>query len=214
MVVSGMLAFLLSLVVLTSRAESITVYVAKSDIVAGKLLSASQFNARSIPSSELNDEYVTTEELTSGKKIYARRFIASGEPLTDGALTPEVKSNVRTQSLPIDKSLAVDGDLSSGDLVDVIQTSADDEFCAFRALDNLQVLSAPKTGSGGALGGSSKGFVVTVAIANAQDDLTLAGVIASGSFQVIKSTGVTEGKFIEDPICGDASQVDGYEGGY
>lgn len=214
MVVSGMLAFLLSLVVLTSRSSTITVLVAKSDIVAGKELSISQFNPRSIPSSELNNKYVAPEELTSGKKIYARRFIQAGEPLTTGAKTPDAeKNNVRTQSLPIDKSLAVDGDISSGDSVDIIQTSPDDAFCAFRVLSNLQVLSAPKASSGGGLTGSSKGFVVTVAITKPGDDVTLAGVIASGSFQVIKSTGVTSGKFIEDPICGDATQVDGYEDG-
>lgn len=209
MVVSGMLAFLLAIVVLRAGGSTITVYVAKEDIVPGKQLSASQFNPVEIPSSDLDDQYVNKGEITDGKNYYAARAISKGEPLLDDSRTPDQdKNGVRIQSLPIDKALAVNGALSKGDRVDVIQTFDEGDGCAFRALENLEVVSAP-TGSsgGGALSGSKDGFVISVAISNPSDDLTLAGVIASGSFQVVKTTGDKSDRFIEDPICGDPTNV-------
>lgn len=211
MVVAAMLAFLLSLIVLRAGNSQIVVYVAKEDIIEGQQLSVSQFEAKLVPSSDLNSQYVSKEELTERSKYYASRAIRRGEPLLDAARSPEAeKSGARLQSLPIDKALAVNGVLSRGDRVDVIQT-LEEGGCAFRALTNLEVVSAPSPGGGGALGGGSGNFVVTVAITSPSEDLTLAGVIASGSFQVVKTTGSTEGKFIEDPICGNPSNVPGYE---
>lgn len=213
MIVSGLLAFLLTIVVLNARSATVTVFVAKDDIVAGKVITEALFEAREVPSSDLDNEYASKEAITSGKN-FSSRSIAKGEPLTKSALTPEIgKSNVRLQSLPIDKALAVNGEIARGDRVDVIQTFEDGEGCAFRALDNLEVLSAPSAGSGsGVLSGSKDGFVITVAITNPADDVTLAGVVATGNFQVVKTTGVTSGKYVEDPICGSAANVQGTEG--
>ena len=216
MVVSGMLAFLLSLVVLTSRTATVTVFVAKDDVVAGKSISTSQFSPIEIPSCDLNGQYVTKVQLTSGKKYFAARSILKGEPLVKGALTPEAdQSNVRLQSIPIDKSLAVAGALSRGDRIDVISTPEDD--CAVRVLRNLEVIVSPKSSGGGGLAGGSNSYVITVAIERAGDDLTLAGIISTGEFQVVKTTGTNDNSAVlTDPYCEnglDESSVDEDSGG-
>jgi hypothetical protein len=72
MVVSGLLAFLLTIVVLGSKSETITVFVAKSDIVAGTLIDESQFVPQEIPSSELDDEYAVKDDVVSGKNYSSR----------------------------------------------------------------------------------------------------------------------------------------------
>ncbi len=200
MVVSGMLAFLLVLAVLQAGNSSITIFIAKDDIVAGQQLSLSQFEAKEIPSSALNDVYVNKSEITENKTFFAARSISKGEPLLDRSRTPEVnKSDVRLQSIPIDKSLAVSGRIARGDRIDILNTPEDQ--CAERVLRNLEVVEASSASSGGALGGSSGSFVITVAIKRAGDDLTLAGVISTGSFQVVRSTGTSSDTVLRDPYC-------------
>lgn len=207
MVVSGLLAFLLTLVVLNGRQATITVFTAKQDIVAGQLLSLSQFEPKSVPSSGLNDKFVSAADLTSDKKYYAARTIAKDEPLLSRDRTPEAtQSDVRLLSIPIDKSLAVAGAISRGDRIDIVQTPEDS--CAVRVLRNLEVVVTPSSSGGGALGGSSGAFTITVAIDRAGDDLTLAGVIAAGSFQIVKTTGARDtGAILTDPYC-----ENGFEG--
>lgn len=200
MVVSGMLAFLLSLVVFTSKTATITVFVAKEDIVAGKRISPSLFQPKEIPSSSLNDVYISKDELTQNKTYFAARSIAKGEPFLDESRTPEVnQSDVRLQSIPIDKTLAVSGKLSRGDRIDVIYTPEDG--CAERVLRNLEIVENPDSSGGGALGGGSGKFTITVAIEKAGDDLTLAGIISSGKFQVVKATGASDDSVLRDPYC-------------
>ncbi|HQZ14854.1 MAG TPA: SAF domain-containing protein [Acidimicrobiia bacterium] len=200
MVVSGMLAFLLVLAVLRAGNATITVFIAKSDIVAGQRISLSQFDAKEIPSSDLNDAYVDKDEITSKKSYFASRSISKGDPLLDKSRTPEVNiQDVRLQSIPIDKSLAVSGKIAKGDRIDVLLTPEDD--CAVRVLRNLEVVEVAAGSSGGALGGSSGGYVITVAIKQSGDDLTLAGVIASGSFQIVRSTGTSADPVLTDPYC-------------
>lgn len=201
MVVSGLLAFLLSLVVLTSHDATITVYVAKSDIVAGKSISTSLFEPKLVKSTSLDSQFVSKDTLTSDKKYFAARSIRAGEPLTVGALTPDAQqTDVRLLSIPIDKNLAVAGAISRGDRIDIIATP--DGECATRVLRNLEVVVTPSSSGGGALGGGSGSYTITVAIDKAGDDLTLAGVIASGKFQVVKTTGAADSDpVLTDPYC-------------
>ncbi len=208
MVVSGLLAFLLTLVVLNGRQATIQVYVAQEDIVAGKLLSVTQFEINSIPSSKLDARYVSPADFTSGKKYYAARNISKDEPLLVKDKTPEVaQSDVRLLSIPIDKSLAVAGAISRGDRIDIISTP--DAECAVRVLRNLEVVVTPTSSSGGALGGGSGSYTITVAIDRAGDDLTLAGVIAAGSFQVVKTTGARDSEAVlTDPFCENGFETD------
>ncbi|HMS24940.1 MAG TPA: hypothetical protein PKB15_04535 [Acidimicrobiia bacterium] len=208
MVVSGLLAFLLSLVVLTSREATITVFVAKNDIVAGKTISANQFTPVEVKSSSLNSVYVNTLQLQSNKKFFAARSISKGEPLTQGALTPETeKTDVRLLSIPVDKSLAVAGALSRGDRIDIIQTPEGE--CSIRVLSNLEIVVTPSGSGGGALSTGSNAFTLTVALENAGDDLTLAGVIAAGKFQIVKTTGTTSSDSVDtDPFCENGSLTD------
>jgi hypothetical protein len=200
MVISGLIAFILALVVLSAQTAKITVYVAKNDIIAGQRLTLSQFQPTQIPSSDLNDAYVSQEEITQDKTYFAARSISKGEPLLDKSRTPEVnESDVRLQSIPIDKSLAVNGKLSRGDRIDIIFTPEED--CAERVLRNLEVVETPTGSGGGALGGSGNNYIITVAIERAGDDLTLAGVVGSGRFQVVKATGANDSSVLRDPYC-------------
>lgn len=200
MVLSGMLAFLLVLAVLRAGNAKITVFIAKEDIVAGQRISLSQFDAKEIPSSGLNSAFVDKSEITEKKTYFAARSISKGEPLLDRSRTPEVnQSDVRLQSIPIDKSLAVSGKIARGDRIDVIFIPEDS--CAERVLRNIEVVEVISRSSGGALGGGSGGYILTVAIKRAGDDLTLAGVIAAGTFQIVRSTGTSTDTVLRDPYC-------------
>ena len=200
MVLSGMIAFLLVLVVLRAGDATITVFVAKEDIVAGQRLTLSQFDAKEIPSSDIDSAYVNEEEITDDTVFFASRSISKGEPLLDRSRTPEVdKSDVRLQSIPIDRSLAVAGNLSKGDRRDVIYTP--DEQCAERVLRNIEGVDINSGSGGGALGGGSSAYVITVAIKKAGDDLVLAGVINSAKFQLVRSTGTSASTVLRDPYC-------------
>lgn len=208
MVVSGLLAFLLTMVVLGSRSETITVYVARENMVAGKSVEESQFRLRSIPSSDLDSEYVEAGALKDGN-FFTSRSIDAGEPLLVAALTPKSdQTNVRLQSIPIAKNLAVNGNIGRNDLIDIIATP-DDPECSYRALRGLKVVAVPGSGGGGVLGSGSDGFAITVQLERAGDDLILAGVIASGKFQVVKSTGSSSGGTIVDPQCGVPPESNG-----
>jgi hypothetical protein len=117
-------------------------------------------------------------------------------------LTPEAdQNNVRLQSIPIDRVLAVNGDIARGDRIDILATP--DEGCSYRALRNLEVVAVPGSSNGGVLSSGSGNFAITVSLSRAGDDLILAGVINAGTFQVVKSTGATGGPTI-DPQCGEA----------
>lgn len=205
MIVSALLAFLLTMIVLSSRSETKVVFVAKDDIVAGKLITDGQFTAKEVPSGALDSKYATQDAVTSGKN-FAARSISKGEPLLVGALTPEAnKSNVRLLSIPLDKKYAVNGNLARGDRIDVIATP--EEGCAYRALSNIEIVQTPTTSSGGALGGGNNTYALVVALDRAGQDLILAGVINTGKFQVVKSTGAkSSNNIISDPQCGSAPE--------
>ncbi len=202
-VVSGLLAFLLTITVINQfRGDQTEVLVARDNIVAGESLEISKFEVRQIPSNVLNDEFATREMIQNGNN-FAARSILEGEPLTRAAMTPDVEdANVWLQSIPISRSLAVNGSISRGDRVDIIATP--DGTCAYRALRNIEVVSAPTTSSGGVLSSNTREFTITVSLEQAGDDLILAGVIATGQFQIVKSTGDRDrGVVIEDPQCGN-----------
>jgi len=209
MIISGLLAFLLTVVALSSRGEKIEVFVANNDIVAGEVLTLDKFKSVDIPSSSFDDNYVSESVLRSGKS-FASRSIFEGEALTKGDLTPQSSnSGVRLMSIPIDRSLAVNGEIAKGDRIDIV--AAPEGECAYRALINLEVTSAPRSGSsGGVLSSGSGRFVITVAIEEPGQDLTLAGIIENVSFQIVKTTGINNNDdlVVEDELCGSPPSIE------
>jgi hypothetical protein len=187
MIVCGLIAFLLAIIVLGGKSKTVTVYVAKDDIVAGRVLTTSMFTATEVKSSTLDPTFILSGELKSGKS-YSAKSISKGEALTHGDVTPSAsKNNARVMSIPISQTLAVNGDLKKGDRVDIIATPEDE--CAYRALSNVEIFETPSKSGGGALSGGSNSFVLKVTLSHPGDDLTLATVIAGEKYQVVKSTG-------------------------
>jgi Flp pilus assembly protein CpaB len=88
-------------------------------------------------------------------------------------------------SIPIDPARAVNGELASGDRVDVI-LAGDHEVSIIVA--DAQVLSVSRPDRGGAFGGIDNKFTVTLAVDAQESELVAAG-IAGGDIVITRTTG-------------------------
>lgn len=97
---------------------------------------------------------------------------------------PAASDGRRAMSIPVDRSHAVDGDLRSGDRIDVIDANVTP---AAYIAQGIEVLSVNNSG-GSSLGGGSGDFSITVAI-DAQTAIALSNTIKGSKFDIVRSTG-------------------------
>lgn len=204
MILSGLLTFVLVIVILGAQGSTITVFVANNQIPVGQQITAADFTPTEVSSSTLDSKYFPSNGFNGDIKIFASRTIEQGEPLLKVAQnTKSSSSDTRLMTLPVNKQFAVNGALKQGDIIDIIETP--DDGCAFRAMTGLTIAFVTGgTSSGGITGGSESSFVLTINIKNDGDDLILAGIIQRGQFQIVRTTGVNEAATsIEDTQCGN-----------
>jgi Flp pilus assembly protein CpaB len=188
MIVSGLLAFLLTLTLVRGRNEVFRVAVAGRDIAAGTQVSPSslRFIDLQVDDGTLR-RFVQPADVRRVTGWVAATSISAGDPVTLSELRPPAAPNgLAAMSIPISPDLAVGGSLSSGDRVDVI--SVDGQAGTYLAQGAL-VLSVRGSGSGG-LVGSSNDFSVTLAV-DPQMALAIAVAIEQGDghVQLVRSTG-------------------------
>ncbi len=203
MILSGLATFLLIVTLLGSRGNSVTVFVAKSQIPVGQEISITDFVPTQIPSSSLDNQYFEADDFNSENKIYAARTIERGEPLyIKSQNTKSTSSNTRLISLAVSKKFAVNGALAKGDRIDIIETP--EGGCSFRAMKGLTIAAVNGGTSSGGITGGESAFTLIMEIKNDKDDLILAGIVARGQFQIVRTTGVEERSSgeIEDTQCG------------
>jgi hypothetical protein len=207
MILSGLLTFVLVIVILSAQGKTITVFVANDQIPVGQQITAANFTPTEIASSDLDSKYFPANGFDGDIKIFASRTIEKGEPLLSVAQnTKTSKSDTRLMTLPVAKQFAVNGALKQGDIIDIIETP--ENGCAFRSMTGLTIaFVSGGTSSGGITGGGDNSFILTIDIKNDGDDLILAGIIQRGQFQIVRTTGVDEpANSIEDTQCGSVPE--------
>ena len=186
MISAGLLAFMLNLLVLRSKGETVEIPVAAQPITAGTRLRAEHVGYRSIAAGgAFVDRVLPREAITHLLGHVVIRDIDPGAPLLADDLKPAAAPDAgRAMNIPVTPDHAVGAALFVGDRVDVI--AVDDGGSRFVATA-IEVLSV-------ALGGRrSPGdrFGVTVAVSE-EEALAIATAIDGGSVHLIRSTGSDE----------------------
>ncbi|MDJ0961449.1 MAG: hypothetical protein QNJ88_12385 [Acidimicrobiia bacterium] len=187
MVLAGLLAFLLVLVVLRERGETVQIAVAAQQIDAGTQLQRTDIRYASFTDvdEQLLQTFVSAEavETAIAEGWIAARTIGAGAALTSSDFRLEAAgSGLRAMSLPVASAHAVNGAIVAGDRIDII--AVDRGIAQYVAVD-VEVIAVSATS-----GSSRSGFALTVAV----DDLTslrLAAAINSASIEVVRSTGAS-----------------------
>jgi len=196
MIVAGFLAFVLTLVVLSNRGETVKVAVANENLAPGTALISDVVKAVSIPaSSPLVDDLVPYDQIGDGDQ-YAGRRIAANEPIARSAVVSKPSSaNQREMSIRVDRANAVGGAIEVGDIVDVIAVAASgtanvDGTFGCRAAAGAEVLGVSERSSGGlGGGGDASGYFVTIAVPQVDQELFLASAIESATIHLVRATG-------------------------
>jgi Flp pilus assembly protein CpaB len=120
----------------------------------------------------------------------ATRTIEPGELLSRGDLRPPAApSALRAMSIPVEASHAVGGSLAAGDRLDVIQV--DEAGRATYVVTGAEVLAVNRP-EGGVIGAAASSSSLTVAV-DAKQALRLAAAIRGQRFEVVRSTGASDG---------------------
>jgi Flp pilus assembly protein CpaB len=186
MLLSGLLAFLLVLVVLRDRSEVISVAVAAVDIEAGTTLSDQDVTMVELGNADdaliaalLDEDEVGAA--TSDQWI-ATQTIVAGTALRQSDFSPQLaNTDLRAMSIEIDPGNAVNGAIGVGDRIDVITVR---KGVARYVVTNAEVVAV----SGVDSSISSSGFTVTIAVDGATS-LRLASALNLGDLEIVRSTG-------------------------
>lgn len=188
MVLAGLLAFLLVLVVLRERGETVQIAVAVDQIDAGTALQRGdvRYAALGNADEQLLQTFLTPEDI--GVAVddgwIATRTIAAGVALTSDDFRLEATaSDLRAMSLPVASAHAVNGAIVAGDRVDII--AVDRGIAEYVAID-VEVIAVGASGTS-----TRSGFALTVAVDDATS-LRLAVAINSAAIEVVRSTGATK----------------------
>lgn len=185
-VIAGLLAFLLILVGTGDRRKSVYVAMAARDIPAGQVVTPADLRRVALPADSPLVASLVGIGVNPSDGLVASHPIAQGAPIAKTDLVASAaRAGLRAMSLPVPAERAVGGDLKVGDRVDVIDSSSDP---ATYVAAGLEVLSVSSTISG-TLGSAGPNHV-TVAV-DANNALALAGGLARGKVDVIRSTGAT-----------------------
>lgn len=183
---AGTLAFLLSASILRDRTETIDVLRAIDDIPAGTELTRDLVETVSIPAdSPFADATLRSGALEEGTVL--RDIVPAGVPIMASDLVgASAADQLRAMSIEVPRQQAVGGDLGVGDRIDVIDV-VDSE--PRYVVSDVQVIDIARTGSGGGITGNTvREFFVVVRV-DANQALAIAGALADGEIQVIRSTG-------------------------
>ena len=117
----------------------------------------------------------------------ARDVVAAGAPILSSDLVGASASDqLRAMSIEVPREQAVGGDLGVGDRIDVIDV-VDGE--PRYVVTDVQVIDIASSGSSGGITGGGTREIFDVVRVDADQALAIAGALADGDIQVIRSTG-------------------------
>lgn len=182
MISAGLLAFLLNVLIIRDRGETVEVPVAAQAVRSGSRLETGDIAYESVDAEgPWADRALARQELSSMIGRVAVRDIAAGAPLLAGDLRPAAAPGAaRAMSIPA-ADQAAGAAFYTGDRIDVITVNEGrSRFIA----SGIEVLAVSAAGSGISRGG----FGVTVAVSKAQA-LAIAEALDRGSIHLLISTG-------------------------
>jgi Flp pilus assembly protein CpaB len=184
MVLTGLLAFLLTYAALRDDIDDVEVAVAAADLRAGAPLEMSMLVATRVPlidgASPLGVMSISEAESAIADGAWIASPVPGGSLVRSSEVTRGPVERSRAMALSIDRAHAVDGALDPGDLVDVVLVEGGS---ARFALAGLRVLAVSDSGAG-----SSRSVVLTVEV-DAASSLRLAYAMSMGNLHVVRATG-------------------------
>lgn len=159
------------------------VVVAAVDLVPGRIIGEDDLRtARIVADPALVAHTVAGAALGSLVGLVPRTPVRAGQLLAPDLVAPAT-ARARTASFGVPRARALDGDLTSGDRIDVL--AAGDDGRAGYVLVNAMVLAASAPDAG-ALGGDPDEVVITAAL-DAADALRLAAALRSAQLTVVRA---------------------------
>ena len=182
---AAILAFVLNFLALQDQAATTLVAVADRPIAAGEVFSQDEIRLVPVPTDFAGLESLLTEAQASTVEgwIMDRPIDAGGVIELSAVVEPGAPSGLRSMSIPVNPEHAAGGAIRAGDRIDLI--SVRDGKAAF-VVSDVGVISVAD-GEGDAFGVAGDYFVVVGV--DASDALALAEAMASGSVELLRSTG-------------------------
>jgi Flp pilus assembly protein CpaB len=187
MVVAGLLGVVLTVALLRAADDRQRVAVAAREVPVGSTLTAADVRYARVKMDEaLLDTVLRPADLESLGGSIATDRIAEGDLIPRSALRPAAApSGQRAMSIPIDPARAVNGELETGDRVDVVVATASEVAII---VAGAEVLDVHGGGSGGAFGGVGDQFAVTLAV-DARESQLLTAAVTDGDVMITRTTG-------------------------
>jgi Flp pilus assembly protein CpaB len=184
---AALLAFGFNYLALRSRDATSLVAVAAAPIAEGAAFDADIIRLAPLPADFVGLTHLVAEADIGGLEGWiVARSMAEGEPIgRSDLIRPGAAEGLRTMSIPVSVEHAAGATLSVGDRVDVISIVG--EAPEFVATD-LEVVSVGEATQTGLTAAGPYHVVVAV---DPDEALALAGAIADGSLEVLRSTGAS-----------------------
>ena len=182
---AAILAFALNLVALQERSSTTLVVVADNPIAAGTPFSQDDIRLVPVPTDFVGlDSLLTESEALAAEGWIVDRPISADAIIESSAVVePGAPSGLRSMSIPVNPEHAAGGAIRSGDRVDIISVS--DGQASF-VVSDVGVIGVANA-DGDAFGVAGDYFVVVGV--DADQALALAEAMASGSVELLRSTG-------------------------
>jgi Flp pilus assembly protein CpaB len=190
MVVAGLLGLLLSLSVLRREDTTVPVMAVTHDVAPGTRLTPEMFRATRVHADDRAlGNLVSPAALADLHGSIVVSSLRAGDLLERSAVgSSTTRRAARAVSFPVDSSLAVGGDVSAGDRVDVLASATDGSASGY-VLVAVEVVAVHSSGSGPLRGGEGR-LSVTVAV-DAAGAQRLAAALHAADLLVVRSTGAT-----------------------
>ena len=184
MISAGLLAFLLNVLIIRGKGETVEVLVAAHPIAAGSRLAADDIASEFVDAEgPFVDRVLAREAVTPLLGHVVVRDVGSGDPLLVDDLRPAAAPDGgRAMSIPIDADHAVGAALYVGDRVDVISVDAGESRFIATGIEVLRVAVGDNRAAGDRFG-------VTVGVSEAEA-LAIAEALDRGSIHLLRSTGI------------------------
>lgn len=204
MILAGLLAALLNFTLLQQRDEVFQVVVTNRPLLPGQTVVLNDFTHAEIRATqELLGTLVMADVVATLEGQVAVRPIAVGNIVSAADFSPAAAPlEQRAMSVPVDAAKAVNGSLTTNDIVDIILV--DDGRASYVALA-IEVLAVPAPQEGFA---STAKYAVTISVDD-ETALRVASAIGIGELHLVRSTGsqTADVEFFDPtlPETGDAS---------
>ena len=190
MVVAGLLGLLLSLSVLRRADTTVPVMAVMHDVAPGTRLRPDMFRATRVHADDRALANLVSPAMLDGLRgSVVVASLRAGDLLERSAVgSSTTRRAARAVSFPVDSSLAVGGDVSAGDRVDVLASSTDGSASGY-VLVAVEVVAVHSSGSGPLRGGDGQ-LSITVAV-DANGTQRLAAALHAADLLVVRSTGAS-----------------------